>query len=44
MVASRHLINRFRAAAIAALTLELSPDDLAALEASYIPHAVVGFS
>jgi aryl-alcohol dehydrogenase-like predicted oxidoreductase len=30
--------------AVAALSLDLAPDDLAALEAPYVPHAVVGFS
>lgn len=30
--------------AIAALALELSAEDVAALEAPYVPHAVVGFS
>jgi aryl-alcohol dehydrogenase-like predicted oxidoreductase len=30
--------------AVAALDLELSPDDIAALEAPYVPHAVAGFS
>ena len=30
--------------AVAALALTLSPEDLAALEAPYVPHAVVGFS
>ncbi len=30
--------------AVAALTLELSAEDVAALEAPYVPHAVVGFS
>ncbi|MGZ5206219.1 MAG: aldo/keto reductase, partial [Caldimonas sp.] len=30
--------------AVAALTLELSPHDIAELEAPYVPHAVVGHS
>lgn len=30
--------------AIAALDLELSDDEIARLEAPYVPHAVVGFS
>ena len=30
--------------AVAALALALSPDDVAALEAPYVPHAVVGFA
>jgi aryl-alcohol dehydrogenase-like predicted oxidoreductase len=30
--------------AVAALELKLSPEDIAALEAPYVPHAVVGFS
>jgi aryl-alcohol dehydrogenase-like predicted oxidoreductase len=30
--------------AAAALSLQLSPDDVAALEAPYVPHAVVGFT
>lgn len=30
--------------AVAVLALRLSPDDLAQLEAPYVPHAVVGFS
>ncbi len=30
--------------AVAALALSLSPDDVAALEAPYVPHAVVGFA
>ena len=30
--------------AVAALALELSPDDVAALEAPYVPHAVAGFA
>lgn len=30
--------------AVAALALTLSPEDVAALEAPYVPHAVVGFS
>jgi aryl-alcohol dehydrogenase-like predicted oxidoreductase len=30
--------------AAAAVSLQLSPDDVAALEAPYVPHAVVGFS
>jgi aryl-alcohol dehydrogenase-like predicted oxidoreductase len=29
--------------AVAALDVELSPEDVAALEAPYVPHAVVGF-
>jgi len=30
--------------AVAALALKLSPEEVAALEAPYVPHAVVGFS
>jgi aryl-alcohol dehydrogenase-like predicted oxidoreductase len=30
--------------AVAALALKLSPDEIAALEAPYVPHAVAGFS
>jgi len=30
--------------AVAALALELTPEEIAALEAPYVPHAVVGFS
>lgn len=30
--------------AVAALTLTLTPEEIAALEAPYVPHAVVGFS
>ncbi|MGE5117291.1 MAG: aldo/keto reductase, partial [Betaproteobacteria bacterium] len=30
--------------AVAALDLALSPEDVAALEAPYVPHAVAGFS
>ena len=30
--------------AVAALALKLAPEDVAALEAPYVPHAVVGFS
>ena len=30
--------------AVAALALELAPEEIAALEAPYVPHAVVGFS
>jgi aryl-alcohol dehydrogenase-like predicted oxidoreductase len=30
--------------AAAAVSLQLSPEDVAALEAPYVPHAVVGFS
>ncbi len=29
--------------AVAALDLALTPDEIAALEAPYVPHAVVGF-
>jgi aryl-alcohol dehydrogenase-like predicted oxidoreductase len=29
--------------AAAALSLKLAPEEIAALEASYVPHAVVGF-
>ena len=30
--------------AVAALSVRLTPDEIASLEASYIPHAIVGFS
>ena len=30
--------------AVEALTLRLEPDEIEALEAPYVPHAVVGFS
>lgn len=30
--------------AVAALAIKLTPDEIAALEAPYVPHAVVGFS
>lgn len=30
--------------AVAALNVQLAPEDIAALEAPYVPHAVVGFS
>ena len=30
--------------AVAALSLELAPEDIAELQAPYVPHAVVGFS
>lgn len=30
--------------AVAALAIKLAPDEIAALEAPYVPHAVVGFS
>ena len=30
--------------AVAALNLKLSPDEIATLQAPYVPHAVVGFS
>jgi aryl-alcohol dehydrogenase-like predicted oxidoreductase len=30
--------------AVAALSLKLTPDEIAALEAPYVPHQVIGFS
>jgi aryl-alcohol dehydrogenase-like predicted oxidoreductase len=30
--------------AVAALSLKLSPNEMAALEAPYVPHPVLGFS
>jgi aryl-alcohol dehydrogenase-like predicted oxidoreductase len=30
--------------AVAALSLKLTPEEIATLEAPYVPHAVVGFS
>jgi aryl-alcohol dehydrogenase-like predicted oxidoreductase len=30
--------------AVAALALKLTPEEVTALEADYVPHAVVGFS